>query len=83
MLSLVADESKASTSTASDHESTTSATQEDASGASDNVQSSYNPDHVTQSMLQVLAQVIVYSYFMLQQAIVQNIFPEVQVPTWQ
>ena len=26
---------------------------------------------------------IVYSYFMLQQAIVQNIFPEVQVPTWQ
>ena len=25
---------------------------------------------------------IVYSYFMLQQAIVQNIFPEVQVPTW-
>ena len=29
------------------------------------------------------AHVIVYSYFMLQQAIVQNIFPEVQVPTWQ
>ena len=26
---------------------------------------------------------ILYSYFMLQQAIVQNIFPEVQVPTWQ
>ena len=26
---------------------------------------------------------MVYSYFMLQQAIVQNIFPEVQVPTWQ
>ena len=25
----------------------------------------------------------VYSYFMLQQAIVQNIFPEVPVPTWQ
>ena len=25
---------------------------------------------------------LVYSYFMLQQAIVQNIFPEVQVPTW-
>ena len=24
---------------------------------------------------------IVYSYFMLQQAMVQNIFPEVQVPT--
>ena len=27
--------------------------------------------------------VILYSYFMLQQAIVQNIFPEVQVRTWQ
>ena len=26
---------------------------------------------------------ILYSYFMLQQAIVQNIFPEVQIPTWQ
>ena len=25
---------------------------------------------------------ILFSYFMLQQAIVQNIFPEVQVPTW-
>ena len=58
MLNLVADESKASTSTAGDSESTTSATQEVASGARDSVQSSYNPDHVTQSMLQVLAQVI-------------------------
>ena len=27
--------------------------------------------------------VILYSYFMLQQAIVRNTFPSVQVPTWQ
>ena len=33
------------------------------------------------SVVETLACKALYSYFMLQQAIVQNIFPEVQVPT--
>ena len=35
------------------------------------------------SSARLLMHPIVYSYFMLQQVIVQNIFSEVQIPTWQ
>ena len=56
-LKFVTDEPKASTSTADDGEATTNSVIEERSGAGDGVQSSYNPDHVTGSMLQVLAQV--------------------------
>ena len=37
---------------------------------------------VTTNDFQIPMASTLYSYFMLQQAIVQNIFPEVQVPTW-
>ena len=38
---------------------------------------------ITKQLLTSISVDILYSYFMLQLAIVQNIFPEVQVPTWQ
>ena len=56
---LYADEPQPTTSTADDNVTTSDSDQEEVSSVSDGAESVYNPDLVTASMLQVLAQVCI------------------------